>query len=256
MGLRTSRELHFLVIAPLAGVPADRLVTFEPPINTTTRFRSRVQFTSTQLAQDWTEIECQPTWNNTDFQQLESSIHEIVVSIIQTDPVTQGGSVRWVSRLIMVDKNNDVPSLAQASALDSEIAVQHLIYDDILMNIQGDRRHLAEACLRVWGYDRMAERLDRRIRDVSAIATSAKQQLDSRHQGVVQLILAGLGALALVECILSLISVAFTGTDQVPGGGFPGILMGVRAVNSDLLIFIAILLSIGLTLLLARRKGQ
>lgn len=146
-----------------------------------------------------------------------------------------------------------------AEALLTEISTHNLLYDDMALNIQGQRRKIAQAILTAWRYHEIAARIDNRVRNIEQIAARQRDRLDAAYQGAVEKVLAFLGIVSGTQLLLAVVGLAFAGNVKAqPGGDRRGIMYMLRVVNTDVWLLLATALVVGLFayLNLLRRRAR
>ena len=188
-------------------------------------------------------VDAQVIW--ADVNGLAKSSAEVVHSVI----VDQSGRpARVLSEYLL-----------SLSVLSLRSAQHHLLYDDLLLNIQGPRRHTAQTQLNSWRYSTVVDRVDSRIAHITHIAEQKSAQAEGKYQKIVEGVLFGLALAAFVGVVLQLISTAYIGVnDRSPGDGSSiGFLAAMRLYDSDLIILVAAIATIAVVAILysVRRRA-
>lgn len=147
--------------------------------------------------------------------------------------------------------------MEQVDDFAGALATHQLAYDDLQLNIQGVRRISAMAALTSWDYEAALERVDRRLSDALAVATTMRTVNERKYQELVQGVLYGLAVLTVIDVSLALISTAFSGSADVPGEDSPlRLLDAIRLTNQDSIIVAAIVIAVAAAAayLIGRRK--
>ncbi|WP_193128181.1 hypothetical protein [Gulosibacter sediminis] len=148
-----------------------------------------------------------------------------------------------------------VRSLASESAdIEIRVSSHQLLLDDLIQNVQGLRRLVADSLLDAWRYERFVSRLLERNRDVAHQVRNLGARVDSRHQAAIQATLLVLGFFVIIDTTLSLISTAYSGEVSGAPGGDVGFFTVLRSGDSDLLLGASILITLILAATLARRR--
>lgn len=148
----------------------------------------------------------------------------------------------------------------QIDDLTKDLAGHNLYYDDVLLNLQGTRKHVAVALLRSWGYPTLLDRVSRRVNEIERVAQQEAENNRRRYQGIVEAVLLAIGLVSLLQLLLALVQTAFSGAvEQVPGGRDRlSIMEFLRRVDLDLAIWLTsaatVLAFVGIVLL--KRRGS
>ncbi len=187
-----------------------------------------------------------------DAQVLWCELEELseVSAVVVTD-LSASGTPRERSRIFreLVRRNE---------ALNVDLARHHLAYDDLLLGLQGPRRATAEGSLRAWGYTGVQQRIVRRLTEIRHNVDDLRTERERRYQRIVEGVLTVLSILTLVDLLLSILTVAITGTGTVPGAGSPlGIFDALRHLDGDVYLMFGLFASamVLLALAIARRRA-
>ncbi|MGH3433514.1 MAG: hypothetical protein ACRDQB_11835, partial [Thermocrispum sp.] len=148
----------------------------------------------------------------------------------------------------------------QVDDITKDLATHNLYYDELLLNVQGTRKHVAVATLRSWGYPTLLDRVSRRVTEIERVAQQEAENNRRRYQGIVEAVLLAIGLVSLLQLLLALVQTAFSGgVDQVPGGRDRlSIMEFLRGVDLDLAIWltsaVTMLAFVGIVLL--KRRGS
>jgi hypothetical protein len=147
----------------------------------------------------------------------------------------------------------------QIDQLTKDLATHNLYYDELLLNLQGTRKHVAVATLRSWGYPTLLDRVSRRVNEIERVAQQEAENNRRRYQGIVEAVLLAIGLVSLLQLLLALVQTAFSGgEDRVPGGQDRlSIMEFLRRIDLDLAIWLTsaatLLAFVGIVLL--KRRG-
>lgn len=147
----------------------------------------------------------------------------------------------------------------QVDDIAKALAAHNLYYDEVLLNLQGNRKQVAVATLRSWGYATLLDRVTRRVGEIERVAQQEAEIRRRSYQGIVEAVLLALGLVSLLQLLLALAQLAFSGpVDAVPGQreGF-SIMEFLRRIDLDVAIWLTsaatVLAFVGIVLLKRRR---
>lgn len=149
--------------------------------------------------------------------------------------------------------------LADVRALTNEVALGEMLADEFTHNNQGAR--LAAPILGTWGFEPFRTSARRRLADLRAMADDVRTGREGRYQRTVEWILLALGMLAVLDLLIAVLQLAFSGdVDAVPGdGGRLGLLDALRAVDADASLALGVLVVAGMmiaAIALSSRRGE
>ena len=104
----------------------------------------------------------------------------------------------------------------QVDDITKDLASHNLYYDELLLNVQGTRKHVAVATLRSWGYPTLLDRVSRRVSEIERLAQQEAENNRRRYQGIVEAVLLAIGLVSLLQLLLALVQTAFSGSRR-PG---------------------------------------
>lgn len=126
--------------------------------------------------------------------------------------LTERGAHNRIPRAIL--RRNQV----RVEEITDVLARHHLASDDIVLNIQGVRSIVASTLLDAWGYEDAEKRVTRQLAEMSAAVEIQAQRVTRRSQGVIEYVLAVLGAFTLIDLCISLVGLAFDKVESTPSG--------------------------------------
>lgn len=128
----------------------------------------------------------------------------------------------------------------QIDDIAKDLAAHNLYYDEVLLNLQGTRKQVALATLRSWGYATLLDRVTRRVHEIERVAAKEAENRRQNYQGIVEAVLLAIGLVSLLQLLLALAQLAFSGpVDGVPGGGESFSIMAfLRRIDLDLAIWL------------------
>lgn len=184
-------------------------------------------------------IDAQLIWNEA------SGISENNLEILENIELLQANPARKAVR-----------ALANKSSSNSLTSTRHqLLYDEVLLCIQGIRKIACLELLKSWGYEHFNGRIVERVSSAEVQVSGLQGRLNSRYQSAVEKILILLSMLTIVDLALSLISTAFSGSsDASLRTGVVGIFYWVREMNADLILGGSILITLLISLIFMRRR--
>lgn len=147
----------------------------------------------------------------------------------------------------------------QIDGIAKALAAHNLYYDELLLNVQGTRRHVAVATLKSWGYPTLLDRVSRRVNEIERVAQQEAENNRKRYQGIVEAVLLAIGLVSVLQLLLALVQTAFSGGEErVPGGRDRiSIMEFLRRIDLDLAIWLTsaatLLAFVGIVLL--KRRG-
>lgn len=149
-----------------------------------------------------------------------------------------------------------VRELANSCSSNSLMTTGHqLLFDEVLLHIQGIRRLACLELLRAWGYQHFSTRIVERISNAETQVSALQDRLNSRYQSAVEKILILLSMLTIVDLALSLISTSFSGaTSAKLHADAIGVFRWVRSSDADLIFAGAVLITLLVSLVFVRRK--
>lgn len=125
------------------------------------------------------------------------------------------------------------PFVRKVEMLSQELSIHHMLTDEFMNNSQG--AIAAPTILQTWGFRDYEESTRRRIADLRRMAEDAQARQQRSYQRTVEMVLASIGMLAVLDVSVAVIQLAFSGgVGAVPGGGSRlGILNSVRMLGAD-----------------------
>ena len=161
-----------------------------------------------------------------------------------------------IEQLQVKPPRRSVRLVANSTSENSLMTTRHqLLYDEVLMKIQGIRRIACLELLRSWGYDHFNGRIVERISSAESQVNALQERLNSRYQSAVEKILILLSMLTIVDLALSLISTSFSGStkERLHVSAF-GVFSWIRESNADIVLLGSIILTLMISLVFVRRR--
>lgn len=158
-----------------------------------------------------------------------------------------------IERPVKLTRREFGQHLSALDRMSDAIALHRLDYDDLLMNIQGARHDVARACLDVWGYGEVFDRVSSRLPIVTQVTERELARSSRRYQSVVQVILTVVALIAMTDFLMVLYALSLTGTDTVPGR-LSRVLTALGHANADVLLLPG--LAIVIVVVLLQRHGE
>jgi len=161
------------------------------------------------------------------------------------------------SSMSQYSRRDVTESAREIETLLLEASSHSLLFDEVMMNLQGFRREVVLAQLEAWRYPEFYERIERRLDRLERISTKQRHRIDQSYQDVVEKVLTVLGVLAGAQLILSVVELAFQGgVDTTPGGSALGLMYALRVVNTDLWVVISLLIVAAILIRLNRARSR
>jgi hypothetical protein len=159
-----------------------------------------------------------------------------------------------IERSMKISRQEFSKHLDSLDRMSDAIVLHRLNYDDLLMNVQGPRHDVARACLDVWGYREVFERVAARLPSVADVTERELARSSRKYQQAVQTILTLVALLAVVNFVAVLYSIAIIGTGTIPIN-LSNSLRVLNASSFDLILLFG-LAAVPVILLLMRRGDR
>ncbi|MEO9078176.1 MAG: hypothetical protein ABI268_02590 [Rhodanobacter sp.] len=101
-------------------------------------------------------------------------------------------------------------SFQASRRLSRQMALHHLYYDKVLLNVQGMRGHVGRAALKSWRYPDLSKRILHRVREIDQLVQQEDQNSRRKYQGLVENVLLAIGVISLVQLVVALAQMAYT----------------------------------------------
>lgn len=149
-----------------------------------------------------------------------------------------------------------IRQLTKRYSQNSANAVTHqLLYDEVLMKVQGIRREASTALLASWQYEYSSSRMLERNNDTRLLIEALSARISSRYQAAIERTLLFLSMLTIVDISLSLINTSFSGqtTARLHPVGH-GIFYVIRQANADVILLCSLVLMFVVSVIFFRRR--
>jgi hypothetical protein len=133
-------------------------------------------------------------------------------------------------------------SFEASRQLSRQMALHHLHYDKVLLNLQGVRGSVARAALKSWRYPDVSKRILHRVREIEQLVQQEDQNSRRKYQGLVENVLLAIGVISLVQLVIALAQMAYTEgavTDPDTGSRL-SLLRDLRNANLDVVMLASI----------------
>lgn len=139
-------------------------------------------------------------------------------------------------------------SAEMAGQLSRQMARHHLFYDKVLLHLQGVRGSIARSALHAWRYPDTSRRILHRVREIDHLVQQESESGRRRYQELVENALLALGVIALVQLVIALIQIAYTGgvVPAGPGNARFSLLSLLKAANTDGVIVTSMVMAVAL----------
>lgn len=137
-------------------------------------------------------------------------------------------------------------SFEASRRLSRQMALHHLYYDKVLLNLQGVRGSVARAVLKSWRYPDVSRRILHRVREIDQLVQQEDQNSRRKYQGLVENVLLAIGVISLVQLVIALAQMAYTeGVVTHPDTGSRlSLLRDLRNANLDVVVLASIMLAL------------
>lgn len=137
-------------------------------------------------------------------------------------------------------------SFEASRKLSRQMALHHLYYDRVLLNLQGVRGSVARAVLKSWRYPDVSKRILHRVREIDQLVQQEDQNSRRKYQGLVENVLLAIGVISLVQLVIALAQMAYTdGVVTDPGTGSRlSLLRDLRNANLDVVVLASIMVAL------------
>ncbi|MBN9224060.1 MAG: hypothetical protein ABS63_10905 [Microbacterium sp. SCN 70-27] len=228
--------------------------------------RNRVPVTAS-LGDD--DVELCIGWGNSEVRGWESlpdeawreTVRGLVDAQVLWCEITQIGDAAAGSTdtMLVGDTRGVHLSRYQATLADlmTENALHNIAHDEILTNMQGERRLAAQAALGAWGYADVAARVARRLQDLDDVARRRESARSGRYQRLVERVLFILALVTVIDLAFAIVGTSYSGgVSQIPGdGSWLHLFDALREINADVFVVASIIVIAILSgILIIRRR--
>lgn len=139
-------------------------------------------------------------------------------------------------------------SFEKVRHLSEQMALHHLFYDKVLLNLQGVRGNVARAALKSWRYPDLSERILHRVREVDHLVQQEGENSRRQYQELVENVLLALGVISLVQLVISFAQTAYiNGVIKGTGDGADfSVLRFLRNADLDRVLMTSVVLALSL----------